>query len=113
MATKTIPWSTGDGSVIITYTGESGESTLTFESTTPNTTGEERTMVITLVASAATTPVVTEVQFTIRQRALNQGLDGGYATSEGDYWVDCEKADSVYSPSIVGDELFDGGGSSS
>ena len=47
MATKTIPWNTGEGNICVTYTG-SGNGTLSVYSDTQNESPEERSQVITL-----------------------------------------------------------------
>lgn len=46
MATKTIPWNTGSGNIIIAYTGE-GDDTVTVSSDTANTLGVDRSQVLT------------------------------------------------------------------
>ena len=61
MATLTIPWSDGNGNIILTYTGQ-GDGTVTVQSTTDNL-GEDRQQVITL----KTTDGTKVVQVTIAQ----------------------------------------------
>lgn len=61
MATLTIPWADGNGSIILTYTGN-GNGVVTVASTTDNL-GEDRSQVITL----RTTDGTRAVQVTIAQ----------------------------------------------
>lgn len=61
MATLTIPWQDGNGSVILTYTGE-GDGVVTVRSTTDNK-GDDRQMVLTLKTADGSK----QVQVTISQ----------------------------------------------
>lgn len=94
MATTYTPWTIGDGTIILTYTGQ-GNGTITVSSTTDNNSSEARSQVITVSGGGITRQVTITQEgksysqqyltfipkvsgtFKLTQNAVDYSLDGG------------------------------------
>ena len=79
MATHTIPWATGSGNIILSYTGE-GNETVTVESDTANE-GVDRTQTLTFTDGEDLSVVRSVTQ--IGRRQPFNASDGGFLLSGG------------------------------
>lgn len=109
MATKSIKWNIGEGYIYLSADSGEGDGTLSISSDANS--GGGRSQEIEFVATAADGTQVTK-KLTVHQKA-NSGVvsyDGEWASTPDNQYVsalDCETADSTYTPGV--DVLADGG----